>query len=302
MRQDYAKVRRAQRVLTWVPRDPDRIFDQSVPSDEGHDIPVRIILPKHPTRDGVLVFFHGGGWAIGDIDTYTATCRTLADLTGMVVCSVDYRLAPEHPFPAGLDDCLTVTEAVLRDVEDPESVVLVGDSAGGNLVAATMQRLRERGSTLPGAQVLLYPVTQWHHDPATSPFESVRDYGTGLRLTSAEVRTYIEMYEPDPARRRGPLISPLVADDLGGQPRALIITAEMDLLRDEAEAYGHALRRAGTPARIERIDGAIHGFIALPRVSRTLGAAYDIINAFLDGDMEDTRVLPAPAVPVDLHG
>ncbi|NLE97005.1 MAG: alpha/beta hydrolase [Propionibacterium sp.] len=301
MREDYEKVRRAQRVLTWVPKDPDRIFDQVLASKAGHEITVRIVLPKSPTRDGVLVFFHGGGWTIGDIDTYTATCRTMADLTGMVVCSVDYRLAPEHPFPAGLEDCLEVTEAVLADVEDTDEVILIGDSAGGNLVAAVMLALREKGSALPGGQILLYPVTQWDHDPETSSFGSVRDYGTGLRLTSAEVNDFVEMYQPDPALRTSPYMSPLAADDLSGQPPALVMSAELDLLRDEGEAYGYALRNAGTPARVERVDGAIHGFITLPRVSRTLTSVYEVINAFLDGDMQDSRPLGPPAV-VDAVG
>lgn len=290
MREDYEKVRRAQRVLTWVPKNPERIYDEQVSSDEGHQIPVRIILPRETTRSGVLVFFHGGGWAIGDIDTYTATCRTMADLTGAVVCSVDYRLAPEHPFPAGLNDCLAVTRAMLADAEVGE-VILVGDSAGGNLVAAVMLALVGQGSKPPDAQILLYPVTQWDHDPATTPFDSVRQYGSGLRLTSIEVQDYVEMYEPDPTARTAPLMSPLAADDLSGQPRALVMTAEYDLLRDEGEAYGRALRRDGTPARIERIDGALHGFITLPRVSRTLTAAYETINSFLDGEMNDSRDL-----------
>src|SRR5699024_377084 len=127
------------------------------------------------------------------------------------------------PFPAGLQDCLEVTKAVLADVDDPGEVVLVGDSAGGNLVAAVMLSLREEGAVLPGAQILLYPVTQWDHDPDTSPFESVREYGTGLRLTSAEVQDFVEMYQPDASLRSDPKMSPLVAEDLTGQPRALVI-------------------------------------------------------------------------------
>lgn len=296
MREDYEKVRRLQRVLAWVPRDPERIQDHVVEAEEGHDIPVRVFLPKTRTRDGVLLFFHGGGWAIGDIDTYAGACRTMADLTGQVVCSVDYRLAPEHPYPAGLKDCLRVTETLLENpalarVGGPKDVTLIGDSAGGNLVAAVTLALRETGRTLPGAQILIYPVTQWDHDPATSPFRSVQDFGTGLRLTSAEVQDYVEMYQPDPALRTQPLISPLAADDLSGLPRTLVVTAELDLLRDEGEQFGEALRAAGSPARIERIDGALHGFIVLPRFARPLTTAYEHINSFLDGDDADSRAL-----------
>lgn len=296
IREDYQKVRRLQRILAWVPRDPERIRDHVVESVEGHQIPVRVFLPKEAIRSGVLLFFHGGGWTLGDVDSYTATCRTMADLTGQVVCSVDYRLAPEHPYPAGLRDCLRVTQALLDDpslarVGGPEDVTLIGDSAGGNLVAAVTLTLREMGRALPGAQILIYPVTQWDHDPATSPYQSVRDYGTGLRLTSAEVQDYIAMYQPDASRRSEPLISPLAEDDLAGLPRTLVITAGLDLLRDEGEAFGEALRAAGTPARVERIDGALHGFITLPRFARPLAAAYQHITSFLDGDDADSRPL-----------
>lgn len=281
MREDYVKVRKAQRALAWVPRDKERIFDQVMHAPDGREIPARIFLPKKEEPSGYLVFFHGGGWVIGDIDTYAATCRTMADLTDHVVCSVGYRLAPEHPFPAGLEDCLEATLQLLEKVDDPADVTLIGDSAGGNLVAAVMLRLRELGSALPGAQILLYPVTQWDHDPGTSPFASVAEYGTGLRLTSAEVKDFGEMYQPDPALRATPLVSPLAAEDLSGQPRALVVTAELDLLRDEGEAYGHALAAAGTPTRIERIEGALHGFISLPRIARPVQAAYKIISSFL---------------------
>ncbi|SDL73821.1 alpha/beta hydrolase [Tessaracoccus oleiagri] len=300
MREDYEKVRRAQRALSWVPRDPERIFDQSVTAHGGHQIPLRIFLPRTASRKGVLLFFHGGGWTIGDIDTYAGTCRTMADLTGQVVCSVDYRLAPEHPYPAGLEDCLEVAETILghpelAEVDGPEDITLIGDSAGGNLAAAVTLALRARGSALPAAQILLYPVTQWDHDPRTSPFPSVAEYGTGLRLTAAEVSDYVAMYQPDPELRSSPLVSPLLADDLSGLPRTLILTAEYDLLRDEGEAFGAALRAAGTPVRVERVDGALHGFIALPRISRHVGTAYDVINDFLDGGMTQTRELGSPS-------
>lgn len=295
MREDYLMVRKAQRVLSWLPVDRSRVLDRSVERDDGTEIPVRLFHPGTTTSPGILLFFHGGGWVTGDLDTYGTTCMTMADQTGRLVCSVDYRLAPEHPFPAGLEDCLQVAEHVLQHPDvvgagGPEAVTLVGDSAGGNLAAAVSLALQERGGPLPGAQILLYPVTQWDHDPATSEFTSVAEYGTGLRLTSEEVSDFMEMYQPDPAQRDSPLVSPLAVEDPAGQPRTLVVTAEFDLLRDEGEAYGHALRAAGTPTRIERVDGALHGFIALPRFLRPQ-EAYEHINSFLDGDLEDSREL-----------
>lgn len=299
VREDYEKVRRAQRALAWTRVDPDHVFDRTVPSEDGHEIPVRVFLPREERRAGVLLFFHGGGWTIGDVATYTSACRTMADLTGRIVCSVDYRLAPEHPYPAGLEDCLRVAEVLLADpwlaeADSPADITLIGDSAGGNLAAAVSLSLRERGGAMPGAQILLYPVTQWNHDEETSPFPSVREFGTGLRLTSAEVQAYVELYQPDAAMRRHPLVSPLEAADLSHLPRTLVMTAELDLLRDEGEAFGHALRAAGTPSRIERVDGALHGFIMLPRFTRHVTGSYELIDSFLAGDMTDSRSLDAP--------
>lgn len=304
MREDYEMVRRAQRVLSRPYRASPRLRDKTVRAADGHEIPVRIFLPKERARGDALLFFHGGGWVIGDVDTYTATCLTMADLTGRVVCAVDYRLAPEHPFPAGLNDCLRVTERLLDrpsllGARGAEEVTLIGDSAGGNLAAAVSFVLRDRGRTQPGAQILLYPVTQWDHDLETSPYPSVRNYGTGLRLTAREVSDYLGMYQPDPTLRAAPLVSPLAAQDLSGLPRTLILTAELDLLRDEGEAYGRALRAAGNAVRIERLDGALHGFIALPRFSRALTNGYGHITSFLDGDMTASRVLDEPVDRTD---
>ncbi len=290
MREDYPKVRRFQRRMAARPVSRYRVFDRQLLSEDGtHRIPVRVFQPRERRREEVLLFFHGGGWVTGDIESYTPACAAMADLTGCVVASVDYRLAPEHPFPAGLHDCLRVAQVLLDDpqragIENADRVVLVGDSAGGNLAAVVSLQLRALGH--PGAkrQILLYPVTHWDHDPATSPFPSVRNHGEDYRLTNTEVQDYLELYVPDPDERRSPLVAPLMAEDLSGQPDTLMITAELDLLRDEAEAYARALREAGNAVRVHRVSGALHGFIALPRFSRALRDAYEVINAFLDED------------------
>ncbi|GAA2178072.1 alpha/beta hydrolase [Leucobacter tardus] len=290
MREDYPKVRRFQRRLAARPVSRYRVFDRQVLSEDGtHRIPVRVFQPKEQRRDEVLLFFHGGGWVTGDIESYTPACAAMADLTGCVVASVDYRLAPEHPFPAGLDDCVRVARVLLDDpqragIARADQIVLVGDSAGGNLAAVVSLQLRAMGH--PGAtrQVLLYPVTHWDHDPETSPFPSVRAHGEDYRLTNTEVQDYLELYVPDPVERRSPLVAPLMAEDLTGQPDTLMITAEFDLLRDEAEAYASALKAAGNTVRVHRVPGALHGFIALPRFSRALRDAYEVVNDFLDQD------------------
>ncbi|MGD6978675.1 MULTISPECIES: alpha/beta hydrolase [Citricoccus] len=293
MREDYGKVRRVQRRLATLTAPRHRTpYRQESFTDGGAPIPVRIFQPRERRRDDVLLFFHGGGWVTGDIVSYTSACTTMADLTGCVVASVDYRLAPEHPFPAGLEDCYRVANALLRDphragIENAGKIVLVGDSAGGNLVAAVSLLLKERGQRGADRQILLYPVTHWDHDPQTSPFASVHHHGEGYRLTNTEVEDYFELYVPDPGQRRDPRVAPLMATDLSGQPRTLVITAERDLLCDEGEAYGRALEEAGNTVRVHRVDGALHGFIVLPRFSRYLREAYEVIDAFLEDEPAD---------------
>lgn len=294
MREDYEKVRRFQRQIAAPRVATNRAVDHEVPSDDGtYQIPVRVFHPKVQTRDDVLVFFHGGGWVIGDIESYTPTCINMADLTGAVVIAVDYRLAPEYPFPAGLEDCYQIIRRLLDDptpagIENVDNIVLIGDSAGANLAAVISLLLKLDGPRGITRQILLYPVTYWDHNPETSPFDSVCEHGEDWRLTNAEVQAYFDLYVPDSEERKHWKVAPLMADDLTEQPRTLIITAELDLLRDEGEAYGHALQEADNSVHIHRVDGALHGFIALPRISRAVREAYEVINAFLD-DEDQTK-------------
>ena len=289
VREDYERVRRLQRQLAALPSARYRTppWDTFSDSGDGHSVPVRVFTPREQRRDELLLFFHGGGWVTGDIESYTPACATMADLTGCRVASVDYRLAPEHPFPAGLEDCYGAARGLLENpsragLTDAEKIVLVGDSAGGNLAAAVSLLLREQGHRVPRRQILLYPVTHWDHDPTTSPFESVRRHGEDYRLTNTEVEDYFDMYVPDPVQRRNRLVSPLMAGDLSAQPDTLLITAELDLLCDEGEAYAHALAEAGNRVSVHRIEHAVHGFITLPRFARPLKEAYELIDAFLD--------------------
>lgn len=294
MQEDYQKVRRFQRLLAG-PTGRYQVLDRVIlAKDASHVIPVRVLLPAERRHPDMLLFLHGGGWVTGDIESYTPACAALADATGRVVLSVDYRLAPEQPFPAGFDDCLRVAEVLLRepgllDLDDASQITLIGDSAGGNLAAAVCLELRDLGLPLPSRQILLYPATWPDHDPQTSPFDSVREFGTGLRLTALEVQDYMTLYAPSPAARLDQRIAPLLADDLSGQPTTLIVTAEFDLLRDEGEAYGQALRAAGSAVRIERVNGAYHGFLTLPRFAAPVVRLHELINAFLDSTPEATR-------------
>jgi acetyl esterase len=242
--------------------DVDRVDDRHVPADTG-DIPVRVYTPAEAigADHGVVVWFHGGGWVIGDLDTAEASCRALANRSGCVVVSVDYRLAPEHPAPAALDDCLaalawTVENAELLGV-DASRVAVGGDSAGGNLAALVCQRVRDDYGPDIDFQLLVYPAVD-----LTLSQPSVDENGEGYFLTKASMEWFVESYlgEGDP---KDPAVSPAFAADLSGLPRALVITAEFDPLRDEGEAYAAGLRAAGVETEHRRYAGQIHGFFSM---------------------------------------
>ena len=213
----------------------------------------------------------------------------MAKLTGHVVVSVDYRLAPEHPFPAGLEDCYAVARDIFLDAQllgvPAESITLIGDSAGGNLAAALSLLARDRGEFLPRRQILLYPATYNDHT-ARSPFPSVRENGEGYILTAKRIGEYMELYASCGADRKSPYFAPLLAEDLSGQPDTLIITAQYDPLRDEGEAYGKKLLAEGNRVKIHRIGEALHGFITLPPTLRVVKEAYGVINEFLSEVIE----------------
>ncbi|QHQ62857.1 alpha/beta hydrolase fold domain-containing protein [Anaerocolumna sedimenticola] len=251
---------------------------------KDREIPVRIFKPNIRKEFKVLLFFHGGGWVTGNIDSYSYICANMANATGYVVVSVDYRLAPEFPFPAGAEDCYYAAKAVFTDHsifrKTPKEVVLIGDSAGGNLAAAVSLMARDRGEFLPVKQILIYPSTYNDHSD-NSPFPSILENGTGYLLTSKRIQDYMDLYITGEEDRYNPYVAPLLANDLSNQPKTLIITAEYDPLRDEGEAYGMRLIEYGNNVVIKRINDALHGFLSLPRHSVYVIQCYEIINRFL---------------------
>lgn len=254
----------------------------------GREIPVRVFPPARTTDcRKVLVFFHGGGWVTGNIDSYTHICAHMAYQTGRTVISVDYRLAPEHPYPAGLEDCYEVTKTIFLNPAliccGQRDITLIGDSAGGNLVAAVSLLARDRRLFQPHRQILLYPATYWDHTES-APFASIRENGKDYILTAERIQNYMELYVPREKDRCSPYVAPLLAEDLSNQPKTLILTAEYDPLRDEAEAYGRKLREFGNDVRTVRIENALHGFLALSKRSATVRKSYEIIRSFLQED------------------
>lgn len=287
MTRDYEIVRRFQEWAASKEEIPENfiLWDQELRAENGdHDIPVRLFISPEENAQGTTVFFHGGGYVIGNVDTYTPVCVQLVEETGTPVLSVDYRLAPEHPFPAGLDDCYEVLRFVCEDPSDRfRPITVIGDSAGGNLATVACQRLKKRGITLPEKQILLYPAVGWDYTE-NSPFESVNDKGESFGLTRKKLVEYYNLYIPEGVDQKNPEIAPLLSDDLSGLPDTLIITAEYDPLRDEAEFYAERLERAGVPVTLHRFPDVPHGFWTYERpFHEAVKRLYKTIQLFLSG-------------------
>ncbi len=206
-----------------------------------------------------IVYLHGGGWALGSLETHDTLCRHLAHASGAVVVAVDYRLAPEHPYPAAFDDAWDAFQHVAGNGAslgiDPSRLAVAGDSAGGNLAAAVALRARDAGGPAIACQCLLYPVIDHACDT-----DSYRRFATGFGLTAARMRFFWNAYLAG-ADGRAPFASPARAENLIGLPPALIVTAEYDVLRDEGETYARGLRAAGVRTEYECVAGMIHGFV-----------------------------------------
>jgi acetyl esterase len=256
--------RRAAKALAGLSGTPETVAaveHRTIPGPAG-PIPLRIYTPTGDGPFPVLVFFHGGGWVIGDLDTQDGACRTLTNGARCVVVSVDYRLAPEHKFPAAPEDAYAATrwvaENAVRINADPARIAIGGDSAGGNLAAVTAQMARDAGGPGLAFQLLIYPVTDGACETA-----SYRDNGEGYLLTGDMMQWFWDLYVRGAADRQNPMASPLRARTLRGLPPALVQTAEFDPLRDEGEAYATRLKEAGVPVTLTRYNGMIHGFFGM---------------------------------------
>jgi len=237
------------------------VENRTVPGP-AQPIPIRVYRPSAQAPLPVLVFFHGGGFVLANLDTHDRVCRALANASGCAVVSVDYRLAPEHVFPAAPEDAYAATRYVSEHAAelgvDPARLAVGGDSAGGNLATVVALMARERGGPPLAFQLLVYPVVDWDDE---SP--SMVEYGADHFLTRGAMDWFRQQYLSRPEDARHPWASPIRADDLGGLPPALVIAGECDPLRDQDEAYARALEAAGVPVELKRYDGMIHPFFSL---------------------------------------
>jgi acetyl esterase len=252
-----------------APDEVDEVVDLLIPGPAG-PIRVRVYRPRSTELLPALVWFHGGGWVVGNLDTHDPVCRAIANRAPCVVVSVDYRLAPEHPYPAAVDDAWAATEWVSQEAlslgADASKIVVGGDSAGGNLAAVVALRARDRGLPL-AMQALVYPVIDF--DLSSESYERL---ATGLNLTRAKMEWYWKVYLDD-ADGAHPDASPLRAPDHAGVAPALVQTAEHDPLVSEGEAYAERLSEHGVPVTLTRYDGMIHGFIRMPGLVADADAA-----------------------------
>jgi acetyl esterase len=273
---------RAQLDMAMAP-PPDlglaEIVDGAVPGAAGA-IPIRIYRASLSPSQPCIVYYHGGGFVLGGLDTHDGICRRLCAAVGATVISVDYRLAPEHVFPAAVDDCYDATSHVLENAAafgvDHARVAVAGDSAGGNLAAVVAILNRDRGGPPIRQQTLIYPVTDM-----TFQSESYIANAEGYFLTSGMMEWFGRQYTPAGHPPHDPLISPLFTPDLSALPPAVVITAEYDPLRDEGEAYAKRLAESGVPTVLKRYDGMIHGFFTMSGVLDQAEEAIALVAAEL---------------------
>lgn len=295
------EVEASRRLADIKKMDPMRIFYRTLDAEVyngDYKVPIRLFFPTEEAMETgaasggsppVILFFHGGGWVTESVENYERICARMAQSTGQIVASVEYRLAPEYRFPTGLMDCYAVAKAFYTNRfllnTDPERITIMGDSAGGNLAAAVCMMARDRGEFKPQKQILIYPALNNCYTE-DSPFESVKTNGTGYLLTAEKMEDYLKLYESSPEDRQNPYFAPILASDFRDLPDTLILTAEFDPLRDEGEEFGKRLLESGNHVEVHRISEAFHGYFALGIKFLHVQESFTYMNRFLEEERE----------------
>lgn len=244
-------------------------------------IPIRIYTPEDGSNFPIIIYSHGGFWISGNLDTHDSVCRKLSKNTKALVISVDYSLAPENPFPSGLNDVYAVLQWAYTNAEsingDKKHIAIAGDSAGANLSAAVSLISRNKNGPKITCQILIYPSTNIYKLNS----ESWSYFANDFNISTEEMEKYISIYIPEKEDRKTPYASPLLADEFNGLPDTLVITAEIDPLRDEGEAYANKLSESGIKTKIIRIDGVPHGFITMDKATKKADETLTQISSYL---------------------
>lgn len=256
-----------------------KVEDLNVQGRNG-DIPIRIYTPENAANAPVITFYHGGGFVIGNLKTHDKICRRLCKMNNAFVVAVDYRLAPEHKFPAAVEDCYDATKWVGENIAkyggNPDKLIVLGDSAGGNLAAVTAIQARDLGTPKIAAQVLVYPTVD-----AQMKHPSITSNGEGYILTKELMDWFMSHYQSTEADRLNPLMSPLLTKDLSKLPPALVQTAEFDPLRDEGKDYVEHLKAAGNSVQFTNYKGLIHTYFTMPKFLKECMDAQEEIQKFI---------------------
>ena len=291
------EVEASRRLADIKKLDAMRIFFKTLDTkvyNGNHEVPIRLYFPSEEAMSGepvegekypVLLFFHGGGWVTECVENYDRVCSRMAQSTGHIVMSVEYRLAPEYRFPVPLEDCYAAAKALYTGhlvlPADPDRITIIGDSAGGNLAAAVCLKARDTGDFAPKKQILIYPAVSNCYTKK-SPYKSVQENGQDYLLTAVKMEDYLKLYESSTEDRQNPYFAPILAKDLSHMPETLILTAEFDPLRDEGEEYGKRLKKANNYVEIHRIPDALHGYFALGIRFLHVQESFEIMNCFLN--------------------
>lgn len=281
------ELRKLGNLIDYAPIQLHKVTNHEIEMRDGHSIPIRIYQPTEEDNLPLIVFLHGGGFVLRDIDSHDKVCRRISKMNKAVVVSVGYRLAPEWKFPTPHQDCFDATIWAAKNANkfgaNPETLVMMGDSAGGNLSTVVSRLARDNGFPKINAQVLIYPTTDARLD-----HPSVDKYAKGYLLEKTEIQWFINHYKRTDEDILNPNFSPLLADDLENMPPAFIFTAEYDPLKDEGKAYADKLKAAGNKVVYKDFGGMIHAFINLPRIANTALAAQRDIRDFLKGIWGDS--------------
>lgn len=257
----------------------------------SNQVPVRIYTPDNGNKLPLIIYSHGGSWIAGNLDDYDNVCRKLSKYSKAIVVSVDYRLAPEDPFPAGLNDVYNVLQWVYKNAKningDSSQICVAGDSAGSNLSAAVSQMARDNAGPPITCQVLIYPSTNIYKLNT----KSWSYFGMDYNLTKENSEKFISLYTPRLEDRKNPYASPLLSTNFKDLPNTLIITAEFDPLRDEGEAYGTKLKDAGVNVISTRYKGVTHGFITMDKITRKAAEAINEISIYLQNQFKEKKVI-----------